>query len=146
MLSQDYCPRSGSGPPSLMCNPGGWLIILMTIDTGVIPYIYALMDLFLRSLHSPTFPIGLHSESKQTTGTNWDSTRSPLGLVHQPTTANCLVPVPIQSQWSPTGIQVVLRIPRTVQVHSTGSVRTNRNCQSIRIKLRVTVVLLSHYY
>jgi len=59
---------------------------------------------FARSLHSPTFPIGLHSESEQTTWTNLDSTRSPLGLVHQPTTANCLVPVPIQSQWSPSGV------------------------------------------
>jgi len=58
----------------------------------------------MRSLHSPTFPIGLHSESKQITGTNSDSTRGPLGLVHQPTTANCLVPVPIQSQWSPSGV------------------------------------------
>jgi len=64
------------------------------------PHLYT----FLRSLHSPTFPIGLHSESEWITGTNSDSTRSPLGLVHQPTTANCLVPVPIQSQWSPSGV------------------------------------------
>ena len=48
-----------------------------------------------------------------------DSTWTPLGLVHQPTAAKLLVPVPVQSKWSPSGIPVLLGIPRTGQVEFT---------------------------
>ena len=44
---------------------------------------------------------------------------TPLGLVHQPTTAKLLVPVPVQSEWSPSGIPVLLRIPRIGQLEFT---------------------------
>ena len=48
-----------------------------------------------------------------------DSTGTPLGLVHQPTAAKLLVPVPVQSEWSPSGIPVLLGIPRTGQAEFT---------------------------
>ena len=59
-----------------------------------------------RSLHFPTFLIGLHSESEWTTGTDWDFTGILLGLVPQPTPAKCSLPVPVQSEWSPSGVPV----------------------------------------
>ena len=56
--------------------------------------------------NSPTFSIGLHSESERITGTDWDSNGILLGLVPQPTPANCALPVPVQSEWSPSGVPV----------------------------------------
>jgi hypothetical protein len=50
-----------------------------------------------------------------------DSTRTPLGLVHLPTSIKLSIPVQVQSEWSPSGIRVVLGIPRTGHMEFTGT-------------------------
>jgi hypothetical protein len=76
---------------------------------------------FVRSLHSPTFPSRLQSDSDQTLGLHSDSDRtSPPAKGLQISS-----PSPSPVHWSPSGIQVVLGIPRTSRSESTGSTRTH---------------------
>jgi hypothetical protein len=75
----------------------------------------------LRSLHSPTFPSGLQSDSDRTLGLHSDSDRtSPPAKGLQISS-----PSPSPVHWSPSGIRVVLGIPRTSRSESTGSTRTH---------------------
>ena len=70
-------------------------------------------------------PLGVQVYYWDWLGLHWDSTRTGSSanscklFTHSPS------PIQVESQWSPSGIWVVLRIPRTVPVHSTGSVQTN---------------------
>lgn len=77
-----------------------------------------------RSLHSPPFLV----DSDWILIRHSDSTRTLIGLVHQPSTCKVIVPVPVQSNWSPSGVQIVLGIPRTSRSESTGSAWTTTYC------------------
>ena len=70
---------------------------------GLAPYLS-------RGLYTPPpFLLDFTQSLSRLLGLTW----TPLRLVPQPTPANCSLPVPFQ--WSPSGIQVVLRTQMTVQ-------------------------------